>query len=341
MESSKKILIIAIIGLFIFILICLLKKRREILNSEGLTNQSGLSEVTKLKSKTGSGISSLIIDNLDLCEYCIKSSYNTALSGNYVSNEMIKYVLERGCRFLDFEIFYINNVPCVAYSKDPTFVTITSSNYITLNEALKMVIVNGFSGPSPNSEDPLFIQFRIKSTDSAIYNMIGMAVTNYLKSRLYEGPVNGTTSIKSLMGKIVLIIDKQIAPDYANSDNYPICNDISGNCYNLSKFSNMESGGGNLRMYTYDNLLNQVITPPTILDSDKNDTDITLLRLVEPDIKDTSNPNNDNFILNYGVQFIANRFYVNDKNLIEYEKIFFDNKSAFVPYAKAIRYLHE
>jgi hypothetical protein len=49
-------------------LTCLLKKRREILNSEGLTNQLGLSEVTKLKSKIGSGISSLVIDNLNLRE---------------------------------------------------------------------------------------------------------------------------------------------------------------------------------------------------------------------------------------------------------------------------------
>ena len=32
-----------------------------------------------------------------LREYCIKSSYNTALSGNYTSTDMIKYVLGRGC----------------------------------------------------------------------------------------------------------------------------------------------------------------------------------------------------------------------------------------------------
>ena len=33
----------------------------------------------------------------DLYVYCKKSSYNTALSGNYTSTDMIKYVLGRGC----------------------------------------------------------------------------------------------------------------------------------------------------------------------------------------------------------------------------------------------------
>ena len=32
-----------------------------------------------------------------LREYCIKSSYNTALSGNYTSTDTIKYVRGRGC----------------------------------------------------------------------------------------------------------------------------------------------------------------------------------------------------------------------------------------------------
>ena len=83
----------------------------------------------------GSGTSSSRNLNLPLREYCIKSSYNTALSGKYVSTDMIKYVLTRGCRFLDFEIFYVDNGPCVAYSVDPTFVTVTSKNTIKLSEA--------------------------------------------------------------------------------------------------------------------------------------------------------------------------------------------------------------
>ena len=45
--------------------------------------------------------------NLKLKDYCIKSSYNTAVSGNYVSTDTISYIISRGVRYIDFEIFYI------------------------------------------------------------------------------------------------------------------------------------------------------------------------------------------------------------------------------------------
>ena len=48
-------------------------------------------------------------------------------------------MLSRGCPFLDFEIFYINNNPCVAYNIDPTFVIITSKKILSLNEVLKIL----------------------------------------------------------------------------------------------------------------------------------------------------------------------------------------------------------
>ena len=58
------------------------------------------------------------IANMPLKEYCVKASYNSAVSGKSVNKNMIKYVLNRGCRFLDFEVFYIksndNFVPVVA-----------------------------------------------------------------------------------------------------------------------------------------------------------------------------------------------------------------------------------
>ena len=52
--------------------------------------------------------------NLPLKELCIKASYNTAYNGYDIINttntngsyhDMIEYVLSRGCRFLDFELY--------------------------------------------------------------------------------------------------------------------------------------------------------------------------------------------------------------------------------------------
>jgi len=56
---------------------------------------SGISDLSK-KSQT-----------MELNQYIIKGSSNSAYSGNYISDEMVKYVLSRGCRFLDFEVYYL------------------------------------------------------------------------------------------------------------------------------------------------------------------------------------------------------------------------------------------
>ena len=171
-----------------------------------------------------------------------------------------------------------------------------------------------------------------------------MAVQNYLANKLYVGSVDGTTILSELLGKIVLIIDKSVAPNYADISNYPKCNNTisptNSGCYNLNTFMNIESGTGILRLYSYTNLLNQSTTPPTILDTDNLDTDISLFRIAEPDTTtpETTNPISNDFIKNYGVQFLTNRFYIKGSNLTNYEAFFAANSSAFVPYASALSY---
>ena len=53
-----------------------------------------------------------------LRNFIIKSSFNSAYSGSYMNLEMIKYVLKRGCRFLNFQVFIKDNTAIVAYSKE-------------------------------------------------------------------------------------------------------------------------------------------------------------------------------------------------------------------------------
>lgn len=346
MYLYKKILILFIIFVSSYIMHILLKKRRGIQNLEGLSNYSDSYEVDLMKVVTGTNISSITTNtDLPLCEFCVKSSYNSALSGNYVGTEAIKYVLSRGCRFIDFEIYYIDNVPCVAYSTDPTFVTLTSKNFITLNEALQTVAMNAFSAPSPNLGDPLFMQLRIKSKNDDILNQTGMAIKNYLSSRLFKGKVDSNTKLKDLLGQIILIIDTKYSPLYKDENKYPKCTTVStteiDGCYNLSKYVNMESGGNNLHSYNYNDLLNQNTTPLTIIDSDRKETDVALLRLIKPNIESTNNPEYHDFIVNYGVQFITYRFYLKDKNLEDYEKLFFDMKSGIIPLSSVLNHLNQ
>ena len=70
-------------------------------------------------SNSGSGILNTQFDASQdnaIRNFCIKSSCNSAYTGKYMNLNMIKYVLSRGCRFLDFEVYIKDNIPIVAYS---------------------------------------------------------------------------------------------------------------------------------------------------------------------------------------------------------------------------------
>jgi hypothetical protein len=68
--------------------------------------------------------------DLTLKDFIVKSSYNTAYTGSTMSLNAVSYALERGYRYLDFEVYLINGLPCVGYSEKPkaTPTTLTSSN---------------------------------------------------------------------------------------------------------------------------------------------------------------------------------------------------------------------
>ena len=72
-------------------------EKNEINKSKNVNNPHGIQSISPKNA------------NLPISQYVIKGSYNSAISGNYVSTDMLYYVLSRGCRFIDFEIYYIDN----------------------------------------------------------------------------------------------------------------------------------------------------------------------------------------------------------------------------------------
>ena len=66
--------------------------------------------------------------NIPLNQVCIKASYNSAFDGKEISTDMLEYVMSRGCRFLDFELYLNNGSVYVNYSTDPTFSTFENTN---------------------------------------------------------------------------------------------------------------------------------------------------------------------------------------------------------------------
>ncbi len=308
---------------------------------EGLTPNEGKdSDISSMKLNDGGAEATTYkyskYPNLTLKDHIIKTSYNTAYTGSMMSMKAISYTLSRGYRFLDFEVFMVDDAPCVAYSEESN-TSISSSNSLPLGQVLYNVVTNGFSAPTPNSGDPLFIQLRIKTTNKLCYEMVAKSIDYNLNQRLYDKKVNGMTQMEDIMGKIIIVVDKKTAPEYAS---YPDCSTIEGNgdgqCFNLSQYVNLESGGDNLRKYKYSNLLDQATNPPHI--KDDGSTDIVVLKMTFPDVQQQTggNPELKPFVEEYGVQFTAVRLYLVDTNLKNYELLFNTGGMAILPFANVI-----
>ena len=258
------ILILIIIILTTICLMNLLNQRNTITSTspEGMATHD-----------TPSGVSNINISNttLSLKEYFIKSSYNSAYSGTSVSTNNVIDILKRGCRFLDFEVFYIDGKAQVAYSTDPSRINIDSDNCILLSDVFDTLITNGFAN-APNSGDPLFIQLRIKSKpdiDAGIFPLIIASIQSKIGNRLYTGQVSGETLIKDLMGKIILVIDQKTCPEFSNYND-------------LVSMTNMVSAGKKLHKYSYSTTI-QMATTPVTANSDGTTNVSKTLKMVEPD----------------------------------------------------------
>ena len=122
----------------------------------------------------------------DIKDYYIYGSYNTCnLSGtntnNTMSLEALNYVISQGVRFLDFEIYNVNEQPVVATSTIPDNYYIKESNIsVPFNQVMSTIINKAFSaGTAPNINDPIFLHLRIKSTNQTMINNIASIFDQY------------------------------------------------------------------------------------------------------------------------------------------------------------------
>jgi hypothetical protein len=346
-----------------------------------MTNQ----QINELKLKTSTSIapgikSYNVVDsgNLLLREYCIKASYNSACTGTYVNLDMIKYVLSRGCRFLDFELYFIDTTtpnlvdtignskqPCVAFSNDPaggsndpTGMVLKSKNYLRLSNVFQRIREYAFQAPTPNVNDPLFIQLRIYSKEKEMYQETANLIQRFFSMNRYTQDVDAsTTKIVDIMKSVIFVLDKNIADfqSYKNTD--------------LPKYINMYSGGTHLMKYSPKGLSEMLINMNQVIDG----THLSTVRgysMVEPTkvVDDAAlvpsiyqwflwvitlgalNVGGNDalnglslpfFVRNYGAQIVEYPLYRTGDALVNYEQFFADMGAAFVPMYQALPYIHQ
>ena len=291
-------------------------------------------EFAKIRHGSGSAVRSMPpnMGNMYLRDVVIKSSYNTALTGSYMNLDMVKQVLSRGCRFLDFQVFVKNGTVVVGYSNatyDPSFTSMTSLNCLSLAGVCSTIMSYAFSDASPNKDDPLFVQFHLKTALTSNYD----SVANILYSNLNEKiawnkdadkalTVTPDTRLVDVMGKVVVLMDAPLMDTYA-----PTCTDqgMTKSCYSLKDVVNMNTGTPTVPIYSETDLLKQMYATSS--------STPYLFRIVQPSLgffMGASNPDANFLIRHYGVQVIGEAFYVSDTNLKAYERLFAESKSAFL-----------
>ena len=303
-----------------------------------------------LEDKIYPSVDSFITDlpeskaKLPLRDYYIKSAYNCCAVGlyknSYVSLCALNACLGQGNRFLDFEIYSIDKKPVVAVSSLPDFNIKESYNSISLNKVLAHIAENAFSsGSCPNSGDPLFLNFRIKSKHPEIYDATAALIYKHLESRTLgnykkkfgyansgsptgvpknlfgpeDGPhgQNDGISFKNAKNRVIIIVEKTMAGLLENSKLYEYVNAISGE--------------GFIHTFRYTQGIKNTHDPDSLIHSSKRGGMIVL-----PDLK--ASDANYNFFLakSYGCQFMCMAVQEFDENLEAYDIFFGEAGSAFV-----------
>lgn len=269
--------------------------------------------------------------NYTFKDYYIKSAYNCCSGGNYKNDFVdtcnLKSLLKQGVRGLDFEIFSINDGPVVATSTSDSYYVKETFNYVNFVDVMNILRDYAFStSTAPNSNDPIIIHLRIKSTNQAMYQNFAKLLENYdsiLLSKDYDSENNGTNfgnvPLKNLLGKVIIIVDRS--------------NISFLECPEFYRFVNMTSNSVFMRaLHYYDIKFTPDMTE--LIEFNKQNMTIGM-----PD--KGSNPENPSSLVmrEMGCQLLAMRYQTIDVN-VEENDIFFDEKGyAFVLKPDNLRYI--
>lgn len=279
------------------------------------------------------------LNDLSIREVLVKSAYNACYSGTYVSTDMLRFVLSRGCRFLDFQIFSVmtdgDEREYVSVNADNNTLHSDAENRIPLAAVLQNVAAWAFSSPSPNPKDPLFLHLRITKSTEASLARVARHLDRYFHDSLYRGKFDKFTKLGVLQGKTVVIVDSQTTPNLLLDTHCDQPDKDPQTCANLASLCAVQSNTTALRKYTVTEMMTQAPLKVTAAAHDRLHSDVQVFQMVVPTLPTVSGgtPDVDPTIFwkDYPTQFLCMRFYMPSRELRRYERVFAENRSAFVP----------
>ncbi len=270
-----------------------------------------------------------------LRDYYIKAAYNAfnpdKFKNSTVSMDACLYTLARGCRFIDFEVFSVDNQPVIASSSVNSFNYKETYNHIPISDALEVLGSYVFSGSKcPNPGDPFIIHMRMMSRNITMYDNLAKIISqsksvarNLLGpkyGREYQTKDLGNEDLTDFRGKIILMVDGT-NPVYRKTKLFELIN-MSSNTMFLSK-------------YTYFGVKN-IADPQTFKDANKKN-----MCLVIPDRGGRPINDGHNGPFTWGCQIAAMCFQeeARDEKLKAYEDKFASVGYAFILKPADLRYV--
>jgi hypothetical protein len=267
----------------------------------------------------------------NLRDFYIKTAYNCCASGqfksDYVSICALQNAVKQGVRCLDFEIFCIDNIPCVGVSSVDIIGVKQSYNSLPVSQVLKELNNIAFSetaGICPNPKDPLLLHFRIKTNNVNILNIMASEIAENLGDKLlpieFMRECNGTNMtkrpIRDFIGRVVIMVEKNNV-----SNTMPLLYQSK----NMWELTNVTTNSVFVHSKRYMDIKNSNDLD-TITNFNKEN-----ITLVLPDLS-VSNANYVSTVTQaLGCQLMAMSFQNVDQNLLTYNEIFEKRESAFVP----------
>ena len=329
LPNFKKILLLVAITIS-FLIIYRLVQRRQILSE--LKSSEDLTEGFEATMPTIVNTSNV---GYKLKEYQIFSSWNScAQSNNNVSLEQLEKVLLNGCRFLDFEVYFVEGKPVVGFSKgkyqsNESIQQIDSDNVLPFLDVCNKIV----SGKCPNPNDPLFLHFRIKSNNINVFEKMAEAfLSSGITDKLAKKNVSTYTLLSDLQNKIIVIVDKTYVPGIETESCSFGCKAV------FTDMIHMYSGTSELPSYKIQQQLVQNARPLSL--TTDNETNTTSIVMVNHEVGiDYEQSNIDKFaklVIDHSIQIIPHKFYSDDSVLQDYKNFFSDHgHTAFMTMAVA------
>jgi hypothetical protein len=317
-KSKTYIILVFAVAVVLFTLYYISHKLNLIKTNCSKLNIQPNSTVLSIKDvKTNTNI------NDTLNNYFIKTAYNCCCTGNfkndYVDPCALRNCATNGVRALDFQIYSLNNMPIVSASSVTSNQYKEIYNHITFYDAMKHVSKWFITdSTNVNSKDPLFLIFRLQSTNSTIYNMMAQTLNevfgygSLLGNMIYIVPKNTTldnTKLEILLQKVVIIVD----PTYGDKSAFENSK--------LSSFTSLVVGSSlSNHIYRESELLSVV----DINKSTGKDTNVSNnINILYPNLQ--VNKNNYDFVTTgifNKISFIGMNFQYYDVYLTDYNAIF-------------------